>query len=120
MTEATIPVMIAEDAAARVAELGMQREFEQMVEHIKRTAPGLRAIRVTLEYDPACPSMEPQVVILAHRDDLSGEEALKDRAGWDWGAWQGETFPPQVFQHFLDDLGVRGPRWMVGQRDRIP
>ena len=109
MTEATIPVMIAEDAAARVAELGMQREFEQMVEHIKRTAPGLRAIRVTLEYDPACPSLEPQVVILAHRDDLSREEALEDRTGWDWGAWQGETFPPQAFQHFVMTWVYGGP-----------
>jgi hypothetical protein len=109
MTEATIPVMIAEDAAARVAELGMQPELEQMIEHVKRTAPGLRAIRVTLEYDPACPSNEPQVVIWAHLDELSREEALKDRTGWDWGGWQGETFPPQVFQHFLMTWVYGGP-----------
>jgi hypothetical protein len=100
MTETTIPVMVADDVTARVAELGLQREFEQMVEHARRTAPGLRAIRVTLEYDPACPSMEPQVVIWVQRDEPADQHAF-DPTDWDWGGWQGETFPPQVFQHFV-------------------
>ena len=101
MAETTIPVIVAEDAAARVAELGMQREFGQMIEHAKQTAPGLRAIRATLEYDPACPSNEPQVVIWVYREDISLEEAWTDQTEWNWGGWRVTTFPPEVRQHFV-------------------
>jgi hypothetical protein len=69
MSATTIPVTVAEDAAARVAQLGMQREFEQMIEHAKQALPHLRAIRVTLEYNPECPHEDPGVVIWAHRSD---------------------------------------------------
>ena len=109
MAETTIPVIVAEDAAARVAGLGLRREFEQMIEHAKRTAPGLRAIRVTLEYDPVCPSNEPQVVIQVHRHDLSSEEAWTDQTDWDWGGWQVTTFPPEVCQHFVMSSVYGGP-----------
>ena len=46
-TTATIPVNVSAEAAARIAELGMQREFEEMIEHAKQTAariPGLRYV----------------------------------------------------------------------------
>jgi hypothetical protein len=101
MAETTIPVVVAEDAAARVAELGMQRELEKMIEHTRQVVPRLRAIHVTLEYDPACPSNDPGVVIWAHRDDLSAEEAWTDQTDWDWGGWKVTTFPPEVCQHFV-------------------
>jgi hypothetical protein len=68
MTAATIPVTVAEDAAARVAELGLQHEFAQMIEHARQTLPGLRQLRVGLEYDPVHPEYEPKIVILAQRD----------------------------------------------------
>jgi hypothetical protein len=68
MAELKVPVQVAEDAAARLAELGMQSQFEQMLEHARQTASGLRAMRVTLEYDPECPHLDPGVVIWVHRD----------------------------------------------------
>jgi hypothetical protein len=95
MAAATIPITVAEDAAARVAELEMQREFEQMIEHAKQALPGLRAIRVTLEYDPECPTNPPGVVIWAHRDDLVEKDKLDD-ATWDCITWRVTTFPPEV------------------------
>jgi hypothetical protein len=98
MAETTVPGTVAEDAAAGVAGLGMQGELEQMIEHAKRTAPGLRAIRVTLEYDPACPHNDPGVVIWVHRDEPADKSTF-DRTGWDWSRWRGVTFPPEVCWH---------------------
>src|SRR5437764_1205163 len=100
MAAATIPVTVAADAAARIAELGMQREFEHMIEHAKQTAPGLRSIRVTLEYDPECPTNDPGIVIWVHREDLlpPGQTDLVD---WEWGGWQARTFPCEVCAHFV-------------------
>jgi hypothetical protein len=98
MAAATIPVKVAEDAAARVAELGMQREFDQMIEHAKETLPSLRSIRVTLEYDPECPTNPPGVVIWAHRDDLV-EKGKLDPADEDYTNWKISTFPPKVLWH---------------------
>jgi hypothetical protein len=100
MTAETIPVTVAEDAAARVAELGMQREFEQMLEHAKTAVPHLRYLRVTLEYDPARPQAEPGLVIWAHRSDVPDDD-VADLTDWNWAGWQGRTFPPQVFQHIV-------------------
>ncbi len=95
-----IPVTIEADAAARVEELGMQAEFELMIEHAKQAVPGLRFIRVTLEYDPEWPENEPRVVIWARRDDLSVEPSTavlnKELANW-----RGHRFPPQVCWHIV-------------------
>jgi hypothetical protein len=95
MAPETVPVRVAEEAATRVAKLGMQRELEQMIEHAKQTATGLRAISVTLEYDPACVHRDPTVVIWVYRDEPE-DLTVFDRTGWDWNRWQGETFPPEV------------------------
>jgi hypothetical protein len=99
MAETTIPVTVAEDAAARVAQLGMQREFEQLIEHAKQVMPNLREIRVVLEYDPVYPSEDPAVLILAHRDEPA--EATADRSDWDYSGWKVRTFPPEVCTQFV-------------------
>ncbi len=41
MSATTFPVSITPEAAARVAELGMQAELERMLEHTRQTVPGL-------------------------------------------------------------------------------
>ena len=99
MTEKDVEIKIDEDAAARVKELGFQREFEQMLEHARRTAPGFRRIHVTLQYDPECPHNDPGVIIWVNRDDLA-DKTKRDPTDWEWGKWQAATFPPQVFEHF--------------------
>ena len=95
MSATTIPVTVAEAAAARVAQLGMQREFEQMIEHAKQALPHLRAIRVTLEYNPECPHEDPGVVIWAHRSDSPAPGTL-DQTVSDYSEWKIRTFPPEV------------------------
>jgi hypothetical protein len=100
MVTATIPVTVAEDAAAKVDKLGLRPQLEQMLEHARHTTPHLQALRVTLEHDPGCPTNDPQVVIWAKRSDVPPSDVL-DPVDGDWARWQTETFPPQVFQHVV-------------------
>ena len=48
-TLADIPVTVSPEAAARVAELGMQAEFDQLLEKARRTLAGLRRMNVVLD-----------------------------------------------------------------------
>jgi hypothetical protein len=48
----TIPATIEPAAAARVDELQMQRELEQMLDHARQTIPDLSRIAVTLAFPP--------------------------------------------------------------------
>jgi hypothetical protein len=99
MSATTIPVTVAEDAAARVAQLGMQREFEQLIEHAKQVMPHLRYLRVTLEYNPECPHEDPGVVIWAHRSDTP-EPGTLDPITSAYSTWKIEMFPPEVCINF--------------------
>ena len=95
-TTTTIPVTITDEAAARIGELGMQREFEQMVEHAKEFFPELRHIEVTLEYDPEEPR-DPTILISPHRPH---QGVAYDSTDWNWSGWFVRTFPPEVCIHF--------------------
>src|SRR5262245_14007910 len=95
-TATLVPITVESDAAARVAELGIQREFEQMLDHARQTVPGLRCIRVTLEYDPHG-AEEPGLVIWSHRDRPSSLDY--DSTDEEWGMWFVTAFPPQVCRH---------------------
>ncbi len=91
-----IPVEIAPDAAARIEELGMQREFEAMLEHTKQTVTNLESISVTRFDDPDDPE-ESRVTIKAWQH---GPPSV-DIAAWDhWGSWFVKTFPPDVCRYF--------------------
>lgn len=94
-TTTDIPVQVSEEAKARIAELGMGREFEQMAAHAKRTMAGTQRIEVTLEDSPDEPG-DLRVVLWVHRP-CPGED---DRADWDYGGWFVRAFPPEVRQHF--------------------
>jgi hypothetical protein len=89
----TVSVQIDADAAACVEALGMRREMDQMIEHALQTAPGIRAIRVRLEYDPVCPENEPLVVIGVYREAPPGGA---DDVNWGWWRWRANTFPSEV------------------------
>ncbi len=97
MPPTTIPVTITPEAAERLAELGMQRELDLMIEHTKQTVPGLHAITVILEpcYDTRD---EPGITIKATVDPPNLED---DPTEMDWGRWQVRTFPPEVCEHFI-------------------
>jgi hypothetical protein len=96
MSTMTVQVTITPEAAARVAELGMQAELEQMLEHTRQVVAGLRKIVVdiTLPYDTGTEigiGIEAYTTIPFVRGDLTD---------WDWGVWKARTFPPEVCEHF--------------------
>ena len=95
-TPSTIPVTILPEAAARIAELGMQRQYEQMLQHALQTVPSLRSIEVQLAL-PYDTGEETSIVLEATTDpDAPGiYEAEKQ-----WGDWVINTFPSAVWAHF--------------------
>src|SRR4051794_11890456 len=88
----TVPVKVTPQAQARLAELGMQAQLEQMLEHVLRNVPRLTHIDVELleRYDTGG---EPGVSINAWRA-CPWQEAAK--VWWDLAGWVVTTFPPQV------------------------
>lgn len=93
----TVPVTITPEAAARVAELGMHREMEQMVAYARQAVPELRRIEVTLaeRYDTGG---DPGVTVTAFSDEAWGR--VRDRQS-EANHWSIHTFAPQVLEHFL-------------------
>ena len=88
---ATIPVTIQPDAAAFLAEIGMEDELERILEHAKATIPHLRALDVVFHDFPE--TGPPGLTIDAHRDPFP--------EGWDracsvFGRWMVENFSPEV------------------------
>ncbi len=94
-TVATIPVTIQPDAAAFLAEIGMERELAMILEHAKATIPHLRALDVVLHDFPE--TGPPGLTIDAHRDPLPEGH---DRADSVFGRWMVETFHPDVLVIF--------------------
>jgi hypothetical protein len=95
MTIPAIPITIDPDAQARIAELGMRREFEQMLDKAQEVVPHLNSIRVTLEHDPEG-ELDTQIVIWSHRDDTG----TPDKTEWNYIGWQAQTFSPDVCLNF--------------------
>jgi hypothetical protein len=93
---ATVPVTITPEAAARVAELGLQAELERMIEHTRHAVAGLRQVAVTLE-PPYETRPSPGINIEAYTDRPFVEG---DRTQGRWGRWLVITFPPEVCEHF--------------------
>ena len=96
----TVPVQIADDAAAKVETLGMRRELEQMIEYAIQTAPGLRFIRVRLEVEDPHPALGPLVVIEVYRHPPPGKEP--DKVDWGWWEWN-------QYQPFLASAAAKLP-----------
>jgi hypothetical protein len=97
MTTQPVPVTVMEEAAARVKELGLQKEFDQMLEHTRQTVPGLRSIFVYLQ-PPYDTGDEPCVIIEAMMPNRGlPYNPVED----EWGAWRVNTFSPDVFRHFV-------------------
>jgi len=97
-TVTEIPVTVSPDAAARVAELGMQREFQMMIDQLKQLIPGLRAIEATLEYPPDYED-DPMVLLTTYQPEYSGPGL--DPTHVAWTDWFMQTFAPDVLRHFV-------------------
>jgi hypothetical protein len=98
MTTGTrVSLTVAPEAAAHVADLGMRRELDRMLDHTRESVPRLRSIAVALAHDPEGAD-EPRIVIEAGMEPgASGYDSTED----EWGRWKVETFPPAVSQHFV-------------------
>src|SRR5947209_4902243 len=95
-TPPTIPVQIEEEAATRIAELGLQHEFEMILEHTKQTVVNLRSIDVT-RYDDLSEPGPPRVLFIAW---LNGDQAEEDPTREQWVKWILDTMPPKVLHWF--------------------
>ncbi|MCE9531135.1 MAG: hypothetical protein K8T89_08425 [Planctomycetes bacterium] len=96
MLTSTVPITIGASAQERIDQLGLQTEFEAVLEHAVQTVPGL--IRVDVKVDEH-ELPEHQAVILdattKHleiREELEIEDAQM--------AWRYQVYPPEVAMHF--------------------
>ncbi len=92
---ATVPVTITPEAAARVAELGMQGELERMIKHARECVAGLRRVEVILE-PPYDTGDDPYLTIQAFRPLTARWD---DPVRQEWGRWKVTTFAPEVARH---------------------
>ena len=104
METGTIPVTVTPEAAERVAELGMQAELQQMLDHTLRTVPNLRSVEVLLAL-PYDTGDETSITLQALVDHPN---PVKDRTELEWDAWQLAAFPPDVCW-FFRLMTVYGP-----------
>ena len=105
MATTTVPLTIHPRAAARVAELGREQEFQQMLDHTRETVPGLRAIEVIAEEEPYERGHASVIIIPVRQDPGPGD----DPTNRNWGNWFVDTFPPEVCEHFVMVSGYEAP-----------
>jgi hypothetical protein len=91
----TIPCTISTEATAHVTELGIQREFERMLEHTLTTIPDLRRVEVKLD-PPSEDDDESRVVIVSWLPALGKGS---HPAMTDWSHWVVNTFSPDIWRH---------------------
>ena len=96
MSVTTIPVTVDAEASVHVAELGMQRELDAMLEFLRQNVPDLHRIDVTLQ-PPYDTGDDPGVIIEITRDDPHGEG---DRIRKSWRDWKIDTYSPDIWRHF--------------------
>ncbi len=95
----TVPITVTPEAAERIAELGVQAEFQQMLDRAVQLVPALKRVEVVLEpaYDEGA---DPFVVIQATH---GGPWESGSRAEDEWGKWKIFAFHPDVHRHFQMD-----------------
>jgi hypothetical protein len=98
MTVTGVPISVSEEAQIHIAKLGLQREFEAIVDRARQSIPGLQRLEVVLESDPE-EDRDLVVVLEAYRERGGLEEATAVRD--EWVHWFVDTFPPAVCWHFL-------------------
>src|SRR5437870_3324858 len=96
-TLSALPVTVTPEAAAHVAELGLQAELEQMLRHACQTIPGL--LHITVELHPPYDTGDEMAVILQATRDFASRNP-GDRTTWEFRDWKIRTFSPDVYRHF--------------------
>ena len=97
MKTETIAMVVTPEAEAFIDELGVRRPYEQIVEHLRQTIPGLYEINV--ERDPPYDLGGDDVLLIrGYRTPMGLEDDRTDR---NVGQWVMETFPYDTFRHFV-------------------
>jgi hypothetical protein len=95
-TTTPVSIAITPEVRAYVAELGMQAEFEQMLEYLQQTVSHLRGINLYLD-GPYDDGDVPCVIFDAQ---LTQETPVIDGTRDRWGEWFMNTFPRKAFGRF--------------------
>src|SRR5579872_3533604 len=88
----TIPMRVEPEAMAHIAKLGMAREFEKMLDHIRQVVPDLCRIEVTLYEEPDFDD-DPRVTIDAIRN---GSDDVWSAVFAEWCSWTFANVSPDV------------------------
>ena len=98
MATMTVPVNVTPEAKSRIAELGMQREFEEMLEYSQAQIPDVRTFEVYLDHGSQ-DVPDPCVVIVG----VLPQGTAMPEPSFDWriGDWKIRTFPPEVCVNFV-------------------
>ena len=99
-TASTVSICVSAEAASWVELLGMESEFEKMLEHAKASIPALRSIDVTLNRQPS-QSVEAQVFLMATMDDPALDDDVAQATKLNWDKWVMDSFSPDVNRHFV-------------------
>ena len=95
MTKATIPVVIEEEAARRIARLQIQKEMELMIGWVRDNVPELRGIRVAgLRGTPSSPD---EIVIWAHEAGPPWK-SVPESPDYHFITWRFHTFAHEAGQ----------------------
>jgi len=91
-TATTVPVEITPEAAALIAEHGVDKDIQTMIEHTLQTVPDLHSVEVTRYDDPSEP-IPPRIVLTAWRN----KSAVDTHEVWkEWIAWYVRASPDEV------------------------
>ena len=91
-----VPVTITPQAEARITELDMRKEFEQIIAYVREVVPELAAIEVVREL-PHDTDWEP-ISITAYSDPVFADGG---NTPGQLDEWVVKTFPPQVLEHLV-------------------
>jgi hypothetical protein len=117
-----VPVIVTEEAAAQVAEWGLQRELEANLDWVRQNVPQLRGIRVQQLIGCVTQARDSVLILEAHRE-IVPESAKGQRIGWAWQRWAIKAFSRRTFERFLFDESFVAPsekRQQTGLDDRPP
>jgi hypothetical protein len=95
MNAANGPLTVTQEAAARIAELGFEKQVEQMIAYARQHFPKLVRIEVVLtdRYDMGGP---PGVTVKGWTDRVFDPT---DKTYENLVHWAVTTFPPEVLEH---------------------
>jgi hypothetical protein len=92
----TTATRISNEAKEQIEELGMQAEFDRMVQHTREVFPDLIDFEVTVTF-PAEHDCGPNIVLWA---SLPNRGLSYDPREDEWGRWKVRTFSPDACRHF--------------------